>query len=55
MTNNQTKCGIIYEKTLIYTSDDEQMITYEWLKKDLSFFLIATCKVYITILELFLL
>ena len=35
--------------------DDEQMITYEWPKKDLSIFLIATCKVYITILELFLL
>ena len=55
MTNNQTKCGIIYENTLICMGDDEQMITYEWLKKDLSIFLIDTCKVYITILELFLL
>ena len=30
MTNNQTKCGIIYEKITIRAGDDGQMINYEW-------------------------
>ena len=30
MTNNQTKCGIIYEKIAIREGDDERMIN-EWL------------------------
>ena len=29
-TNNQTKCGIIYEKIAMRAGDDEQMINYEW-------------------------
>ena len=28
MTNNETKCGVIYEKTR--ADDDERMIYYEW-------------------------
>ena len=31
MTNNQTKCGIIYEKIAIREGHDERMINYEWL------------------------
>ena len=30
MTNNQTKCGIIYEKITIRAGDDGQMINHEW-------------------------
>ena len=30
MTNNETKCGIIYEKIAMREGDDEQMINYEW-------------------------
>ena len=30
MTNNQTKCGIIYEKIVVWAAYDEQMINYEW-------------------------
>ena len=26
MTNNQTKCGIIYEKFVMWVGDDEQVI-----------------------------
>ena len=29
MTNNQTKCGIIYEKITMREGDDERMINYE--------------------------
>ena len=29
MTNNQTKCGIVYEK-MAMQADDERMINYEW-------------------------
>ena len=54
MTNNQTKCGIIYEKTAMHTGDNEQMINYEGPNKDSSNLLMATFKVYITILECFL-
>ena len=32
MTNNQTKCGIIYKKIAMQVGDDEQMTHYEWLK-----------------------
>ena len=32
MTNNQTKCGIIYKKIAMQVGDDEQMTNYEWLK-----------------------
>ena len=31
MTNNQTKCGVIYEKITMRASDDERMNNYEWL------------------------
>ena len=31
MTNNQTKCGITYEKISMRAGDDERMINYEWL------------------------
>ena len=30
MTNNQTKCGIIYEKIAMRAEGDERMINYEW-------------------------
>ena len=30
MTNNQMKCGIIYEKIAMQAGDDEQIINYEW-------------------------
>ena len=30
MTNNQTKCGIIYEKIVMRAGDDERMINYDW-------------------------
>ena len=30
MTNNQTKCGIIYEKIAMLTGNDERMINYDW-------------------------
>ena len=30
MTNDQTKCGIIYEKIAVPAEDDERMINYEW-------------------------
>ena len=29
MTNNQTKCGIIYKKIAMRAGDDERMINYE--------------------------
>ena len=29
-TNNETKCGIIYEKIAMRAGDDERMINYEW-------------------------
>ena len=33
MTNNQTKCDIIYEKVAMRAVDDERMINYEWPKE----------------------
>ena len=30
ITNNQTKCGIIYEKFAVRESGDEGIINYEW-------------------------
>ena len=30
MPNNQTKCGIIYEKIVMQAGDDERMIHYKW-------------------------
>ena len=33
MTNNQTKCGIIYGKIAMRAGDDKRMITCEWPKK----------------------
>ena len=30
MINNQTKCGIIYEKIAMLVGDNEQIINYEW-------------------------
>ena len=30
MPNNQTKCGIIYEKLVMQAGDDERMIHYKW-------------------------
>ena len=30
MTNNQWKCGIIYEKIAMRAGYDERMINYEW-------------------------
>ena len=30
MTNNQTKCGIIYEKIVMRAGDDERIINCEW-------------------------
>ena len=30
MTDNQTKCGIIYEKIAMRAGNDERMINYEW-------------------------
>ena len=33
MTNNQTKCDIIYEKVTMRAVDDERMINYEWPKE----------------------
>ena len=30
MKNNQTKCGIIYEKIAMRAGDDERVINYEW-------------------------
>ena len=30
MTNNQTKCSIIYEKIAMRVGDGERMINYEW-------------------------
>ena len=30
ITNNQIKCGIIYEKIAMRVGDDERMINYEW-------------------------
>ena len=30
MTNNKTKCGIIYKKIAMWAGDDERMINYEW-------------------------
>ena len=36
MTNNQTKCGNIYEKIVMQAGDDEQMINYEWPKFSMS-------------------
>ena len=30
MTNNQTKCGIIYKEIAMGAGDDERMINYEW-------------------------
>ena len=35
-TNIQTKCGIIYEKIMIWAGDDEQMINYEGPNLNLS-------------------
>ena len=32
MTNNQTKCGIIYEKIAMRAGDGERMINFEWSK-----------------------
>ena len=34
MTNNQTKCGVIYEKIAMRVCDDERTIKYEWLNKN---------------------
>ena len=34
MTNNQTKCGIIYEKLVMQAGDDERIINYEWPYKE---------------------
>ena len=30
MTNNQTKCGIIYDIIAMRAGDDERMINYVW-------------------------
>ena len=30
MTNNQTKCSIIFKKNAMQVGDDERMINYEW-------------------------
>ena len=30
MTNNQTKCGTVYEKMAMQADDDKRMINYEW-------------------------
>ena len=32
MTNNQTKCDIIYKKLGMRAGDDERIINYEWSK-----------------------
>ena len=34
MTNNQTKCGIIYEKLVMRAGDDERIINNEWPYKE---------------------
>ena len=37
MTNNQWKCGIIYEKIAMRAGYDERMINYEWPCSDTIF------------------
>ena len=36
MTNNQTKCGIICDKTAMRAADDERMINYDWPYMEIS-------------------
>ena len=35
MGNNQTKCGILYEKIGMRVGHDERMINYEWPKYEI--------------------
>ena len=53
MTNNQTKCGIIYGKIEMWAGDDERMINYErsngslWKQYKYIAFIIFSCKILI--------